>query len=88
MEFAFVDEVFHLEVRGAHGNLHGFGFIAACHNASVVVGKDNNGYAFQPRTEHAFAADEEIIAVDDAKHMRWVAEWGQGVSYLRFEAMT
>ena len=63
MELPLVHIMLHLIERHAHLYAHGLAFIASRHYTAIVVGKHNDGLAFQIRPEDPFARDEEIIAV-------------------------
>ena len=64
----------HLEVGRSHGNAQGAGFGAARDDATVVIGKHNQGPADDPWIEHRFAGGIEIVAIDEhdrAGHGPW-----------------
>ena len=44
------------------------GFVAACHDASIVVAQHNHGFAIQVRAKDSFARDIAVVAVNDAVH--------------------
>jgi hypothetical protein len=49
-------------------NAQGLGLIGAGHGASVIIGKDHQVAAFQPRVEDALATTVVVVAVDKRIH--------------------
>ena len=45
----------HLEIRRSHRDAHSLAFIAAGHDAAVIVGQHDNRLPVQIRTEDPFA---------------------------------
>ena len=57
-----------LEVRRAHLDAQGLGFVTAGNGTAVVVGQDDHRSALQPGLEDAFAGDVKVVAVDEGEH--------------------
>jgi hypothetical protein len=57
-----------LEVRRAHLDTQGFGFVTAGNGATIVVGQHDHRPALQPGLEDAFARDVKVVAVDEGEH--------------------
>jgi len=56
-----------LENGRAHRYIEGFGLVAAGDNATVIAAEDDDGPRRQVGSKKPFAADEEIIAVDESE---------------------
>ena len=70
-----------LEHRFAHGDAEILGFLRPGHDASIVVGEHDDGFAFEPGFEDAFTGRVEVVAVDEgvhrlrgALHGSWITE--------------
>ena len=75
------DQALHLEEGDAHGDAHGFGFVGASDDTSVVAGKNHRGATDELGSENAFARNEEIIAVNDSYHGEGLLEPAARVFY-------
>lgn len=58
----------HLEEWFAHLDAQRFGFIAAAHHTAIVVAEHHDRQAAQLGPEEAFAADIEVVAIDQGVH--------------------
>ena len=63
-----------LEIRRSHRNAESLELVGAGNAASIVVGEDGNGTAYETAVEHPLAGNEEVIAVNETYH----GEWGTG----------
>ena len=84
VEQSVLDELLHLEVGHTHFDAHLLGFIAARHDATIVVGENNDSLAFELGLKNALAADEEVVAVNDAYHGEGICKvWGKVKVFCR-----